>query len=181
MFPPTKPGAAPFRSPPFPPRAKPSRAGQVTAQKENRPRSKSEPAKRARASDILLTQDACNIELGWACRAEPGSGVGDVPPRPGAAPFLAHFVASPGCIAGAAAEHPGDIQTVAVLRCKRRERGAGSPALTMPLHRNDGSSPRSAAAASDPPVVRATWSGELSRTAAKCWRQQRDAMGGRRG
>jgi hypothetical protein len=29
---------------------------------------------RARASDILLTQDANKIGLGWACRAEPGSG-----------------------------------------------------------------------------------------------------------
>jgi hypothetical protein len=39
----------------------------------------------ARVSDILLTRDAYNIEPGWACRAEPGSGVGDVPPKPGAA------------------------------------------------------------------------------------------------
>ena len=37
-------------------------------------------------SDILLTQDAYKIEPGWACRARPGSGVGDVPP-PGAALF----------------------------------------------------------------------------------------------
>jgi hypothetical protein len=40
-------------------------------------------------SDILLTQDAYKIEPGWACRAKPGSGVGDVPPRLGAASSLA--------------------------------------------------------------------------------------------
>jgi hypothetical protein len=32
-----------------------------------------------RASDILLTRNAYKIEPGWVCRAEPGSGVGDVP------------------------------------------------------------------------------------------------------
>jgi hypothetical protein len=41
-----------------------------------------------RASDISLTRNAYKIEAGWACRAEPGSGVGDVPPRSGAAPSL---------------------------------------------------------------------------------------------
>jgi hypothetical protein len=69
------------------------------------------------------------------------------PPAPTLLLFSLNGVASPGCIARAAAEHPCDIQTVAVLRCKRREKRAGSPSLTMPLHRNDGPSPRSAAAA----------------------------------
>ena len=45
-------------------------------------------------SDISLTHDTYKIEPGLACRAEPGSGVGDVPPRPGAAPSPALRVAS---------------------------------------------------------------------------------------
>jgi hypothetical protein len=76
-----------FHSPPFRPATPSRRPGY---------RSESEPAwaevgaaRRARVSDILLTQDAYKIEPGWACRAEPGSGVGDVPPRPGAAPSSA--------------------------------------------------------------------------------------------
>src|SRR6516225_10473275 len=63
-----------------------SRACQITARKPNQPDPEA-GSRRARASDILLTQDAYKIEPGWACRAEPGSGVGDVPPRPGVALF----------------------------------------------------------------------------------------------
>jgi hypothetical protein len=48
-----------------------------------------------------------------------------------------------------AAEQPCEIETVAVLRFKRRERDAGSSALTMPLHRDDGPIPCSAAATRD--------------------------------
>src|SRR6516162_7357973 len=58
-----------------------SRAGQITARKPNQPDPEA-GSRRARASDILLTRDAYKIEPGWACRAEPGSGVGDVPPDP---------------------------------------------------------------------------------------------------
>ena len=65
-----------------------SRAGQITARKPNHPDPEAGSG-RARVRDILLTQDAYKIEPGWACRAEPGSGVGDVPPRPGAASSLA--------------------------------------------------------------------------------------------
>ena len=60
-----------------------SRVGQITARKPNQ----ADPeagSRRARASDILLTQDAYEVEPGWACRAKPRSGVGDIPP-PGAA------------------------------------------------------------------------------------------------
>ena len=64
-----------------------SRTGQVTAQRPNQPDPEA-GSRRARASDILLTRDAYKIEPGWACRAEPGSGVGDVP-QPGAASSLA--------------------------------------------------------------------------------------------
>jgi hypothetical protein len=67
------------------PTAQRPRAGPIIARKANRPGPKSEPARRARASDILLTRNAYKIEPGWACRAEPASGVGDVPPQPGAA------------------------------------------------------------------------------------------------
>jgi len=35
-----------------------------------------------RLDDILLTYAVYKIEPGWACRAEPGSGVGDVPQPP---------------------------------------------------------------------------------------------------
>ena len=40
-----------------------------------------------------MTRTAYKIEPGWACRAKPGSGVGDVPPRPGA--VFPHFVTPP--------------------------------------------------------------------------------------
>jgi len=58
-----------------------SRAGQITAS-ETKPAGPEAGSGRARASDILLTRDAYEIEPGWACRAEPESGVGDVPPTP---------------------------------------------------------------------------------------------------
>ena len=55
--------------------------GQITAS-ETKPAGPEAGSGRARASDILLTRDAYEIEPGWACRAEPESGVGDVPPTP---------------------------------------------------------------------------------------------------
>jgi len=62
-------------------------AGQITARKPNQPDPEA-GSRRVRASEILLTQDAYEIEPGWACRVEPGSDVGDVLPRTGAASFL---------------------------------------------------------------------------------------------
>jgi len=75
------PGCCPFPATPSLALTTVSRACQITARKPNQPDPEA-GSRRARASDILLTQDAYKIEPGWACRAEPGSGVGDVLPDP---------------------------------------------------------------------------------------------------
>src|SRR6516162_8770942 len=67
--------------------------GQITAS-ETETAGPEAGSRRARASDILLTRDAYKIEPGWACRAEPGSGIGDVP-QPGAASSSLGAVAPP--------------------------------------------------------------------------------------
>ena len=60
--------------------------GQITAS-ETETAGPEAGSRRARASDIFLTRDPYKLEPGWACRAEPRSSVGDVPPRLGAALF----------------------------------------------------------------------------------------------
>ena len=66
----------------------------------------------------------CMIRVGVACRAKPGSGVGDVP-QPGAASSLALWCsATVRVAAGSAAQKTSKIKTVAVLRVHGREGGA---------------------------------------------------------
>ena len=98
-----------------------------------RDRSDQSPLDRgASASDALVTKDAYKIEPGWACRAEPGSGVGGYPPNP------APFPPFRGCVAPSAGlrlllrivlrlavPKVRKTEAVAVLRFREGEGGAG--------------------------------------------------------
>jgi len=93
---------------------------------EAKPAGPNAGSRRARASDILLTRDAYKIEPGWACRAEPGSGVGDVP-QPGAASSSLGAVVPPDALRlvrrivlrERRPKKTSKIATVAVLRVHR--------------------------------------------------------------
>jgi hypothetical protein len=101
-----------------------SRAGQITARKPNQPDPEA-GSRRAPVSDILLIA-TYQIEPGWACRAESGSGVGNLP-QPGVAPFLVYVIGDltrcgccGGSCCGATAEKAHEIEAVAVLRFSER-------------------------------------------------------------
>jgi hypothetical protein len=98
-----------------------SRAGQVTARKPNQPDPEA-GSRRARASDILLTQDAYKIEP--AGRAGPSLGAASemFPPDPALLFSLALWCsATVRVAAGSAARKTRKIKTVAVLRVHKGE------------------------------------------------------------
>ena len=126
-----------------------SRAGQITARKTNQPDPEA-GSRRVRASEILLTQDAYEIEPGWACRVEPGSDVGDVLPRTGAASFLS---VSPHVATPVADRGPAKLPK-RLSQCCGSNGGRGRPAYPLsrcaawPKRRLVPPSPRTAAPAS---------------------------------
>ena len=127
------------------------RADQITARKPNQPNPEA-GSRRARASDILLTQDAYKIEPGWACRAEPGTGVGDVPPRPGVASLPSVSFLDPTRSGSCGGSWPAscrrDCCSVAVQTEGEGSRLVRSPDAAWPKRRLVPPSPRTAAPAS---------------------------------